>query len=158
MRLNGNGRFDARHRIVVQQEDIVVADLENTRRIILALHLRQRPWCSAELFHCLLQVVAVEMGVAEGVDEVANRQTTFAGHQLGQQGVGRNVKGDAEKNVSGSLVQLATKSAFGYVELEYGVARRQSCLGHFGNIDRVPGGDDMAAAVGIVLDGVDHPS
>ena len=62
------------------------------------------------------------MGVAQGVDELAGLEARHLRHHHGQQRVGGDVEGKAEKDVGAALVELAGEPALGHVELEEGVA------------------------------------
>ena len=69
-------------------------------------------------------------------------------HHHGQQRVGGDVERHAEEDIGAALVELATELAVGDVELEQRVAGRQLHLRH---VARIPGRDDVAARVGILL-------
>ena len=64
---------------------------------------------ASELESGLVEVIAVEVGVAERVDEVPGRQAGLLGHDHREQGVGRDVEGDAEEDVGAALVELAVE-------------------------------------------------
>ena len=97
----------------------------------------------------LLEVVEIEVRVAERVDELAGLQAGHLRHHHRQQRVGRDVERHAEEDVGGALVELARQPALGDVELEQAVARRQR---HLVDVGRVPRGDDQAARVRIAPD------
>ena len=88
-------------------------------------HVRQRPRLALELLARLLEVVAVEVGVAEGVDQVAGLEAADLRHHPRQQRVRSDVERDAEEDVGAALVELAGEAAVGDVELEEGVAGLQ---------------------------------
>ena len=54
-----------------------------------------------------LDVVLIDVGVPERVDELADRQPTQFSQQVGERGVARDVERDAEEDVSAALVELA---------------------------------------------------
>src|SRR5271166_890576 len=100
-------------------------------------------------------MVRVDVRVTEGMNELPGGQARDVGHENGEQGVARDVERNAQEQVGRTLVELARELSLGQVELEQRVARRQS---HVGNIGRVPGRDDQAAAYrrgGICLDRLD---
>ena len=66
--------------------------------------------------------------------------------------VGGDVEGDAQKEIGAPLVELAAQDAVGHEEVKENVARRE---GHPADLRRVPGRDDVAAAVRVVTDVVD---
>jgi hypothetical protein len=93
-------------------------------------------------------MVQVEVGVAEGMDEVAGFQARNLRDHEGQQGVGGDVEGDAEEDIRAALVELAGEFSIRHVKLEQAVAGGQ---GHLADVADIPGADDQAAVVGIFL-------
>ena len=69
-----------------------------------------------------------------------------------EQRVAGDVEGHAQEDVGRALVELAGEPAVGDVELEQAVA---GCQRHVGNVGRVPGRDDDAAAVRVGLERLD---
>ena len=67
--------------------------------------------CSARL----LEVVRVEMQVAEGVDELAGLQAADLRDHQREQRVARDVERHAEKNIRAALVKLAAQFAVVHV-------------------------------------------
>src|SRR6478609_2920845 len=67
----------------------------------------QRPGFAGQLPSGLVEVVQIEMGVAEGVDEVAHREVTDLRYQVGQQRVRGDVERHTEEDVGRALVELA---------------------------------------------------
>ncbi len=59
----------------------------------------------------LLEMVEIEVRVAEGVDELAGLQPGHLRHHHGEQRVGRDVERHAEENVGRALVELAGQPA-----------------------------------------------
>ena len=142
-------RFDVRVRVVVLQFEVFKAEVEQVSHFGVELHLWHGSRLAGELEAGLLEVVAIEVGVAEGVDEFAGREAAHLRHHHGEQGVAGDVEGHAEEDVGAALVELAGEAAFGYVKLEHGVAGGQR---HFIDEGGIPGGYDEAAAVGIAFD------
>ena len=101
----------------------------------------------------LIQVVQIEMGIAEGVDELARIEIADMGDEMGQERVARDVERNAEENIGAALVELARKPAVGDVELEQTVARRQ---GHRVELADIPRAYDEAPRVGFGADFLDH--
>ena len=102
-----------------------------------------------ELFTGLVEVVFVEVKIAEGVDKFAGLEIADLGDHGGEQRVGSYVEGNAEEKVGAALVELATESAVEDEELEESVAGRES---HAVDLSRVPSGDEVPATVGIFAD------
>jgi hypothetical protein len=80
---------------------------------------------AAELFAGLVEVVVVEVEIAEGVDEFAGLEVADLRDHAGEQRVGGDVERDAEEEVGAALVKLATEFAVEDEELEERVAGRQ---------------------------------
>ena len=97
-------------------------------------------------------MVLVEVGVAQGVDEVAGGEIADLGHHHRQQRVGGDVEGDAEEGVGAALVELAGEPPLGHPELEQGMAGGE---GHGVEIRHVPGADDVPPRVGVLPDRLD---
>src|ERR671914_682822 len=71
---------------------------------------RRLAWLAGELLTRLVEMVAVEVGVAERVDELARPQTGDLRDHVGQQGVGGEVERHTEEDVTGPLVELTRQS------------------------------------------------
>jgi hypothetical protein len=113
------------------------------------VHFGQFIGGAAELQLCLFDMVQVEVGVAEGMDEFAGFQAADLRDHHGQQRVGGDVERHAEEDIGAALVELAGEFSVRDIELEQAVAGRQRHLADFAD---VPCGDDQAAVVGIFLD------
>ena len=92
------------------------------------------------------------------MDEFGSLIPAYLRHHHGQEGVGGNVEGDAEKHVGASLIQLTAQFPLpglansAYIELEEAMARRK---GHPTHLGHVPCGYDMAAGIGIGFKTID---
>ena len=151
--LDGNRGLDSRPRVVSFEGEVFVAESENILHVGLDPHGGQGAGRTGQLCLDLLQEVQVDVGVAERVDEFAGLEPYHLCHHHGEQGVGGDVEGYAEEQVGRPLVELAAELAVGHVELEQGMARRQS---HVRDVGHVPCADDVAAAVGVVLQRIDQ--
>src|ERR1051325_582209 len=98
-------RLDVRMRIVAFEHEILVAEREQVLGGGRKPHGRQSPRRAAQLQPRLLEVVEVEMRVAEGVDELAGREPGHLGDHEGEQRIGRDVERHAEKHVGRALVE-----------------------------------------------------
>ena len=96
---------------VADQRDLVARDLGEVGHGGIDLESGQGKGLAAELLVDLVEVVRVDVGVAEGVDEVAGGQAGHVGDQVGQQGVARDVERDAQEQVGRPLVELARQPA-----------------------------------------------
>ena len=98
-------------RLVVDESDVVVGVIEQRRRPPAQLEPRQRERRAAELRVDLLEVVAVEVAVAAGPDEIADAEVALLRDQVGQQRVRSDVERHAEEDVAAALVELAGQPA-----------------------------------------------
>ena len=94
----------------------------------IELHLRQRTRLARELQLRLLEMVRVEVQVAEGVHKRARLQLTNLRDHQRQQRIRGDVERHAEKQIRAALIKLATQFALLREELEQRVARRQRHL------------------------------
>jgi len=114
---------------------------------------------AAELQRHLFVVVAVNVAVATGPDEVAHIEVALLRHHVGEQGIAGNVERHTQEDVSAALVQLAAELGFfawvlcgGHVKLEERMAGHQC---HLVELGHVPSAHDDAAAVGVAFERVD---
>ena len=103
----------------------------------------------------LVDVVQIEVGVAERMDEVARLEPAFPRDEMGEQRVARDIERHAEENIRRSLVKLAGKLAFHDIELEQAMAGREL---HPLDFRHVPGGDDEPSRIRIAPDFLQHPA
>src|SRR3954454_1395214 len=89
-------------------------------------------------------MVLVEMQVAKRVNEFARPKIANLRDHHGEQGVGGDVEGHAEKQIGAPLIKLAAELAGGDVELEEHMAGRQR---HLLQLADVPGAHDQAPAL-----------
>ena len=137
--------------VIVAQLKVFVVEVEDALHGRIDVHLRQGARLARELQLHLLQVVEVDVGIAQGVDKVAGAQPRDLGHHLQQQGIGGDVERHAQEDVGTALVELQAQPPVGYIELEEGVAGRQV---HPVQVGYVPGAYDDAPRVGIGTDGL----
>ena len=140
-------------RIVVEELEIFVFERKDVLDLGVDLHGRKGSALPAQLEFCLLQVVAVQVGISKGMDELSRLQATNLCDHHRKQGIGGNVKGYAEEDVRASLVQLAGEFPVSHIKLEQGMARRQ---GHVVHVGHVPGTDNMPSAVRLCFDLMDE--
>src|SRR5208337_4402757 len=128
-------RLDRRPGVVAFEGNRVGVDVED-RSDVAELELRQRPRLPRKLLAGLILVIAVEMGVAKRVDEIADAEGALARNEMGQQRIARDVERHAEKDVGRALVELAGQLSLAHIELEQAVAGRQL---HPPDVGDVPG-------------------
>src|SRR5690554_598187 len=160
-------RFYPRVWVIALEFEVFQFIIEYRFRLALNDQFGQRPRLAFQLFeHDVVgQVVAVQVAVAEGVDEFAHFQITLLGDHVGQQRVAGDVERNSQEQVGTALVKLTRQLAVGHIELEQAVAWGQGYAalfhvvlradGFVGKFGRVPGGDDQAPGVGFGADLVD---
>src|ERR1700730_18029089 len=144
--------LDVRVRVVAFEHEVFVAECEDILHIRIELHHRQRPRRARQLQPGLLEVVGIEVSVAQCVNEVAGLEARYLRDHHCQQRVGRDVEGYAEKTVRRTLIELARQFAACDVELKQAMTRRQR---HLVDIGRIPRAHDQAPRIRIAPDHVD---
>ncbi len=140
--------------VVVDQCEVLLTEIMDRTDCRIDFHARKRPRHPIELCLHLSQVVAVNMRVPERVNELPGLQAANLRHHQGEQAVGGDVEGHAEKKVGTALVELAAEFLCFEVDvkLEEGVARRER---HFLQFTDVPCVDNVSSASGVFPDGLD---
>ena len=92
--------------LIIFQRKIFEFKVEQVFYIGVDLHCWQGVWRAGELQLRLLHVVAVEMRIAERVDEFANAEIACLRHHMREECVAGNVEWHAEEDIGTSLVQL----------------------------------------------------
>src|SRR3954469_1222598 len=139
--------------LVALDSEVFVLEFEQLAACGVEAHAREGARAAGELLARLLEVVEVEMSVAEGEDELAGLEAGHLRDHQGEERVRGDVERHAEEEVGAALVELAGDAALGDVELEEGVAGRQR---HLVDVGRVPGADDVAAGVGAAAQVLDQ--
>src|ERR1051325_4323005 len=140
-------------RIVALEREIAEFEFEDRPHLGVQFHHRQRTRIAGQLLARLLEMIRVEMRVAEGVDEFAGTKIADLRDHHRQERIRGDVERNAEKDVRAALVHLAGQPPVGDVELEQRVARLQR---HLVEIADVPRADDEPARVGLAPDLRDH--
>ena len=146
--LHAHLAFDMGVWVVALQLEVLIVEVEDALHLGVEAHGRQRPRVARELEAALVQVVVVYVGVAESVDEVAVLEAAHLCNHHGEEGIGGDVERHAEEDVGRALVELAAEAAVDHIELEEDMAGREMHRLKFAD---VPGGDEEAARVGVVL-------
>ena len=139
--------------VVAFEREILEDEILEAAAFWIENHAGEGAAVAGELEAGLVEVVRVEVEVAEGVDELAGAEVADLRDHQGEEGVGGDVEGDAEEEVGAALVELAAECAVLDEELEEGVAGSE---GHEMEFGGVPGRDDEAAAVRIFLNVLDN--
>ncbi len=76
-------------------------------------------WLAGEQYVHLVEVICIDVEIAECVDELADPEAADVRDEVGEQCVAANVEGYAEEGIGGALVKLAVKRFLVfYLELE----------------------------------------
>ena len=140
--------FDVGMGFVVGEFEVFVCEIEDVCDFWVEFHCWERSAFTRELFVDLGEMVDVDVGVGEGVDEGAWAEVGDLGDHHGEQGVGGDVEGDSEEEIGGALVELAVEEVFATIgsaldiELEEAMAWGE---GHILDLSGVPCGDDVSA-------------
>src|SRR5579871_3269296 len=126
-------------RLVILQGEIFKLERKDILHCGIELHHRQRMGCPGELELCLFEVVAVEMHVAETMNELPGLESADLGHHQGQQCIGGDVERDAEEYVGAALVELAAEAGFTigarcYIKLKERMAGHEGHLRELGDV------------------------
>ena len=93
-------------------------------------------------------MVEIEMSITRSMDELTTLKSSHLCHHLKQKGIARNVERHSEKCVSRTLIELKRELAVSHIELEHGMARRQS---HIIGLPWMPGTYKHSATIRISL-------
>src|ERR1700722_20397439 len=99
--------LDMRVRVVAFEHEVFIAEREDILHRRVDLHHRQGAPRTRQLQPRLLQMVRIQMRVAERMNEVAGLEAGDLGHHHGQQRIGGDVEGHAEKDIRRALIELA---------------------------------------------------
>src|SRR5262249_25876636 len=127
-------------RLVILQREVFVLEREDVLHVGIELHLRQRIGAARKLLARLIEVVQIEMRVAERVNELAGLQSSDLRDHHGEQRVRGDVEGNAQENVRRALIKLAGEFSGADVKLKQAVTRRQR---HLFDLSGVPRADDQ---------------
>src|SRR4030065_890700 len=117
-------RLDGGVRVVVQQFKIFEVKIKGRAPLGIEAHARQWPRRARQLRARLFEVVAVEMRIAEGMNEIAGFESGHLRHHQCEQGIGGDIERHTKENVGAALVELTGEPPVRHVELEEGMARR----------------------------------
>ena len=92
--------------VIALEAEIFVSEPEYVLDIRIDYHPRQWARLACELQTGLIEMVEVEMGVAESMHEIAGLEACHLRHHLQQKGVGGYVEGHSEEAVGAALIEL----------------------------------------------------
>ena len=137
-----NRRLDVRMRLIALECKVFVDEAEKVGDGGIEMDDRQFARNAGQLFACLIDVVQIEMGIAEGMHEITGLQARGLSYHHGEQGVRRDIERDAEENIGRALVELARQPTPAGppratdMKLEQAVTGRQGHFVQFANIPR----------------------
>ena len=105
------------------QFKIIVGEGKDILHVRIDFHLRQRQWLARQLQAGLFQMIGIQVHVAKSMNEFPRLKSRHLGDHQGQQGVGGNVKWNAQKEIGAALIELARQFAVGDVKLKQAMAR-----------------------------------
>src|SRR6185369_14245338 len=121
---DGDGRRDAWMRAVAFQGEVLEVEGEEVA-LVGDPHPAERQGLAGKLFAGLVEVVQVEVGVAQRMDELARLEARHLRHHQCEESVGGYVERHAQEDVSRALVELAAELSVRDEELEEAVAGRK---------------------------------
>lgn len=147
------GRLDGGPRVVALDHKVLIPVGEDIGGLPCECERRVGARRAGELLTHLIQMIEIDVAVTARPDEVSRFKIALRGHHVGEERVTRDIKGHAEEQIAGSLVELAGKLAVRHIELEKTVAGGQC---HVRNVAHVPSADDHPPAVRMMPDLVNH--
>ena len=139
--------------VVVEEGKIVVLEREDITFERVDSHRRERTRGARELEAALVDMIGIDMSVAEGVDKIATLEIADLSEHHSKQRIGSDVERHAEEDVGAALIELAAEAAVGDIELEDDVAGRQC---HPVDVADIPSGDKEPSRVGVTFYLVDE--
>src|SRR6266702_2177417 len=103
--------------IVVLEREVAEAKIKDRLHCRIQSHRGQRTRLARQLEAGLLEVIRIQMSVAECVNELAGPKIAGLRHHHRQKCVRRDVEWEAEENVGAALVHLAGQRSVRDVEL-----------------------------------------
>lgn len=153
LKLNGNFPFDVRMRIIILQGEIGIVETKKILYLWIDAHGGQLPWFAGKLKLHLLQMIQIDVGIPQGMNEFIGLQTRHPGHHHRQKRIGGNIEGHPQEKIGTALVKLTRKLAVMDVKLKKDVAGRKI---HIVQIPCIPGTHNVPARVGFVPDRIQH--
>src|SRR3954467_3580259 len=141
--------------LIPDHREVPQGVVEDRGRPPSELERGERERLAGELRLHLLAMIVIDVTVAAGPYEVADVEVALLRKHVREERVARDVERDAQEDISAALVELAAETGASAllarrpdVELEERMAGHE---GHLLKIGHVPGADDDAARVGIIV-------
>lgn len=91
-------------RIVSGELEVLELETEQVFHIRVQFHPGERARFTRQLQTHLVEMVGVNMRVAQRMDEISGLQPRYLSHHLQQQGIRGDIEGDTQKNIRAALV------------------------------------------------------
>ncbi len=98
-------------RIIILKREILILEVENILDLGIDYHLRQPARLTPELCAHLVEMIMIDVRVAESVYKLARLETGHLCHHHEQQRVGGNVERHPEKTVGTALIEHERETA-----------------------------------------------
>ena len=112
-------------RVVAFQSEVLKNKILKLRAGWIKNHARQGAAFAGELQAGLVEVVGIEMKVAEGVNKRSGLETADLSDHEREERVGGDIKRDSKKKIGAALIELAAEFAILNIKLEKRVAGRE---------------------------------
>mmetsp|Transcript_2869 Transcript_2869/g.6583 ORF Transcript_2869/g.6583 Transcript_2869/m.6583 type:complete len:296 (-) Transcript_2869:912-1799(-) len=149
--LDGHLHLDSLVRLVANHFKVVVSEIINVLFCRIDLDLGEGAGHALELLLQCINMVGINMSIANGVDKVASLKAAYLSDHMSQESIRCDVERNAQAHVGTALIHLTGQLALVRVDVKLAehVTGRQ---GHLVEISWVPGRHDDAAVLGVVLD------
>src|SRR3954447_23064153 len=117
-------------RLVALKREIFIAKRKQVVDSGIEFHARHSPRLARKLQTRLVDVVEIEMRIAQRMDELAWPIAGDLCNHHRQQSVGGDIEWNSQEYVGGALIKLARQPAAGDIELKQAMAWRQRHLVH----------------------------
>src|SRR5690242_12147098 len=105
-------------RLVAFEREVLILKVEQLAARGVEAHARKGTRRAAELLARLLEVIQIQMRVAQREDEFARFEVDDLRDHQGEERVGGDVERHAEEEIGAALIKLAGEAALRNVELE----------------------------------------
>ena len=93
-------------RVIVFEDDMVEIEIIYAFQTWVDRHLRELSGFTTHLFAHLIEVILIDMNIAEGMDESSRLDTEEMSEDMDEEGVRSDIERYSEKEICRSLVEL----------------------------------------------------
>mgnify|MGYP003549010522 CR=1 FL=1 len=109
--LNCNRCFNRRPRVIIHELEVLELEFKKVLDFGIEFHGRELARRAGQLLAGLLEVVGVQVRIAESMDKLARLVVAYLREHKRQKRVRRDIEGHPEERVGTALVKLATEFA-----------------------------------------------